>query len=344
MPIRQTPIDTLEEGQYADSVYHVRRRAVATSKAGKPFLTVTLADKTGEITGRVFKNADFFADLFTEGDFIYVQGRTQTYEGKLQLVIDTLERVAPTEVEAKDFLPTSRRDPKELKRHMRRVLDSIGDEHVRALCVRAVFETPEGELFCRAPAAQGMHHAHLHGLLEHTLSVLILLDTVSRHYPNVNRDMLLAGGLFHDFGKIYELDFELAIGYSDRGRMVPHLIIGVQIIDRLIAEIPGFPEEARLQLEHIILAHHGTREFGSPVEPRTVEAMIIHQIEDMDAKVFAFLNHIEKAGPDATWTDKHFMLGVPLRRTTNAKQELYTYRLPDLEEAEARQPSLFGKK
>lgn len=346
MGIRQVPVNTLEDGMFCDSVYAVRRKQLATAKTGKPYLNLTLADRTGEIVARVFRNADYFSQLFSEGEFVYVQAKVQSYEGKLQLVIDALERVAPSEVSAEDFLPAGRVPPDVLKKHMRAILETIADERIRRLCLMAMFETPEGEAFCRAPAAQNMHHAHLYGLLEHTVSVLLLLDTVSRHYTNVNRDVLLAGGLFHDFGKVYELEYARSFGYSDRGRLVPHLIIGVQLLGEWCARIPDFPAEAKLQIEHIILAHHGTREFGSPVIPATVEAQIIHQIDDMDAKVWAMMNHIEKAGPDAQWTDRHGLLGTYLRRTSSAASELYGFHLPadTSEEPAPVQPSLFGKK
>ncbi len=144
----------------------------------------------------------------------------------------------------------------------------------------------------------------------------------------IDRDMLIAGGLFHDIGKLWELDYETAIGYSDQGRLVPHLIIGVQLIDRLTAKIEKFSEEKKLLLQHIVLAHHGSREFGSPVLPATAEAVIIHYIDDMDAKVWSYQTQVEKAPPDALWSDRHNLLGTAVRRTSAVKKAIYDYRLP----------------
>jgi len=334
MPIRHIPIDSLEEGYYCDSVYLVRKRVMATAKTGKPYLNIVLADKTGEITARVFNNVEMFAHAFSEGDFIYVQARVQVYEGRMQMIIDSLERIPVSEINSEDFLPSGRHDPAMLLGHLRAILDTVEDEKMRALCVMAVFEAPHEKKWRRAPAAQNMHHSFLGGLLEHTLSVLMLLDVVGRHYRNVDRDMLLAGGLFHDIGKLWELDYETSIGYSDQGRLVPHLIIGVQLIDRLTAKIEKFPEEKKLLLQHIVLAHHGSREFGSPVLPATAEAVIIHYIDDMDAKVWSYQTQVEKAPPDALWSDRHNLLGTAVRRTSTVKKAIYDYRLPG-ESAEA---------
>lgn len=337
MTVRHVPIEALQEGIYCDSVYHVRRRQIGTAKTGKAFLTLILGDKTGEITARIFNNAEVYANSFVEGDFLYVQGRVQIYEGRLQIVADSVERIAPADINPDDFLPGGRRDSAVLLKHLRDILESVGDEKIRTLCLSAL-EGDIGAKLVRAPAAQTVHHSYIGGLLEHTLSMMMILDFLSGHYHNINRDILLAGGLFHDIGKIRELQYDTAFGYTDEGRLIPHLIIGVQIVDRLCASIPDFSDDARMQIQHIILSHHGTREFGSPVLPSTVEALIIHLVDDLDAKTNTFLTHIEKAPPDADWTDRHFILGQHLRRTVDTKGPLYGYRLPGEEKNETPAP------
>ncbi|MCZ7585146.1 MAG: OB-fold nucleic acid binding domain-containing protein [Deltaproteobacteria bacterium] len=239
--MRQVPVTSLEEGMYCDSVYLVSKRHMGTAKTGKAFMTLTLADKTGEVTARVFNNAERYANEFAEGDFLAVQGRVQTYEGRTQIVLDKLARVAPEKVDPADFLRTGRHDPAVLLGHVRDLLATIEDEKIRELCLLAVSDETYGPAFSRAPAAQSMHHPFIGGLLEHTLSVLMHLDRVGRHYRNVNRDILLAGGLFHDIGKVRELSFETSIGYTDEGRLVSHLVIGVQILDELGARVKDFP-------------------------------------------------------------------------------------------------------
>jgi 3'-5' exoribonuclease len=328
MPTRQIPVTTLEEGMYCDSVYFVRRRQIATARTGRTYINLILSDKTGEVTARVFNNVETYTNAFFEGDFIYVQARVQIYEGKMQLLVDTLERVPPADVDPSDFLPSMRHDADVLIGHLRGILETIANEKIRALCLCALDDAEIGPLIKRAPAARTMHHPYIGGLLEHTLSVIMLLDAVCAHYRNVDRDIALAGGLFHDIGKVKELEYDRAIVYSDHGRLIPHLVIGVQIVDRLCASIGDFPEDAKRHIQHIILSHHGTREFGSPVLPSTVEATIVNHVDDMDAKVFAYLNLVEKAGADAEWTERHFMLGTHVKRTTDSKGPLYDYRMP----------------
>jgi 3'-5' exoribonuclease len=162
------------------------------------------------------------------------------------------------------------------------------------------------KLFKKAPAAKGFHHVYLGGLLEHTLSVIRLLDLAARHYTGVNRDLLLTGGILHDIGKIYEFQYDRLIDYSDAGRLVGHIVMGVEMLDARIAKIEGFPENLAMELRHLILSHHGTLEYGSPKRPKTLEAMIVHYIDDLDAKVNAFQT-FTSGTPDSesNWTPFH---------------------------------------
>ncbi|MCX5838300.1 MAG: HD domain-containing protein, partial [Deltaproteobacteria bacterium] len=161
-------------------------------------------------------------------------------------------------------------------------------------------------LFRRAPAAKGFHHVYIGGLLEHTLSVVRLLDRAAGHYAGVNRDLLIAGGILHDIGKIYEFSFERIVEYSDPGRLVGHIVMGVEMVDAKIAAIPDFPEQTAMELRHLMLSHHGVLEFGSPKRPKTLEALIVHCIDDLDAKVNAFQETIREArGGESDWTPYH---------------------------------------
>ena len=165
------------------------------------------------------------------------------------------------------------------------------------------------ELFKRAPAAKGFHHSYIGGLLEHTLSVTRLLDAVSGHYTGLNRDLILAGGILHDIGKIHEFTYDRLIDYSNEGRLIGHIVMGVEMIDAKIASIPDFPPQLAMELRHIILSHHGVLEFGSPKRPKTVEALFVHHIDDLDAKVNAFRETIRDADdPDSDWTPFHRLL------------------------------------
>jgi putative nucleotidyltransferase with HDIG domain len=158
----------------------------------------------------------------------------------------------------------------------------------------------------RAPAAKGFHHAYLGGLLEHTLSMVRILDFLASHYPTASRDMLIAGGILHDIGKIEEFSYDRAIDYSTPGRLLGHIYLGVEMLDRKIAAIEGFPEGLALELKHVVLAHHGELDFGSPKRPKTVEALIVHFVDDLDAKVIAFREFIgNSGGEESEWTLFH---------------------------------------
>jgi 3'-5' exoribonuclease len=161
-------------------------------------------------------------------------------------------------------------------------------------------------LFKKAPAAKGFHHVYIGGLLEHTLSVIRLLDQMTNHYQGINRDILITGGILHDIGKIYEYSYDSIFDYSDQGRLIGHIVIGIEMLDAKIAALGDFPERLAMELRHLILSHHGTQEFGSPKRPKTLEALIVHFIDDLDAKVNAFQEFIEESrDDDSAWTPFH---------------------------------------
>jgi len=183
-------------------------------------------------------------------------------------------------------------------------IDNLSSEALKKLLEAFFHDEKTAELFQRAPAAKGFHHIYLGGLLEHTLSVVRLLDGVARHYPQLNRDLLIAGGMLHDIGKIYEFSYDGLVSYSDEGRMIGHLVMGVEMIDKKIDAIPDFPVQLALELRHIILSHHGEFEYGSPKRPKTMEALVIHFMDDMDAKLNAFQSFVaaDAANADSDWT------------------------------------------
>jgi 3'-5' exoribonuclease len=165
-------------------------------------------------------------------------------------------------------------------------------------------------LFKKAPAAKGFHHVYIGGLLEHTLSVIRLLDQLAHYYEGINRDLLITGGLLHDIGKIYEYSYDSIFDYSDQGRLIGHIVIGIEMLDTKIASLEDFPEHLAMELRHLVLSHHGTHEFGSPKRPKTLEALIVHHIDDLDAKVNAFQEFIEDSSDndDSRWTPFHKLL------------------------------------
>jgi len=303
-----TPIAELAEGQKVRGIYLVRAKSLATTRAGKPFLTVKLGDRSGEIDAKVWEKADRVAQEFAKGDFLQVAGQVTEYNGKLQMSLQSLTRVEDAKIDPADFLPASARDPKEMWSELTAAREKVTDADYREL-LRVIFDDPSpSEKMRRAPAAKAMHHAYLGGLLEHTLSLFALGERVASHYPELNRDLLRTGILLHDLGKTEELTYLRGFDYSDRGRLLGHISIELEWISGVIRSLPDFPEEKAVLLKHLLLSHHGKEEFGSPVKPMTLEALVLHMLDDLDAKVQVFRQLMNDPASDR-WSRYHSLLG-----------------------------------
>lgn len=297
-------LQDIKPGDKIASSFLVAEKNMAFSQKGSAYLNVRLKDKTGEIDGKVWDNAMALDQVFKKGDIVYMEGRVQTYRNALQISIITVKPCAPEDVDPSDYLPVSKVDTTAMFQDILAYIDAISSEPIKKLLTAFFYDEKTADLFRRAPAAKGFHHIYLGGLLEHTLSVVRLLDHAAKHYPQLNRDLLIAGGILHDIGKIYEFSYDGLIAYSDEGRMIGHLVMGVEMIDKKIEAIPDFPVQLALELRHIILSHHGEFEFGSPKRPKTLEALVIHFMDDLDAKVNAFESFVaaDAANADSDWT------------------------------------------
>ncbi len=301
---KQVFISQLAEGQQVREVFFVARKTLAETKAGKPYLALSLMDRSGEIEARVWDNADELDSQAGESGFVLVQGVARPFRDQLQLVLGTLRAVSPETVDPADFMPTSPRSLDQMARELDAVLDGIGDDGLRGL-LRRIFQGEVLARFQRAPAAKKLHHAYIGGLIEHTLSVVAMSDRAAAHYPLIDRDLLIAGALLHDLAKIEEYEFSRpAIGYTDRGRLVGHLVLGVELIRKAAEQGEGIGPERLDQLIHIVLSHHGQLAYGSPVLPMTPEAMLLHLLDDMDAKM-NYLDGLRRrmTGDGWQWTE-----------------------------------------
>jgi 3'-5' exoribonuclease len=279
-------IDQLKDGDRFDDPFLVKSARLAETKAGKPYLILTLADRSGEISGPVWDNAPQLAEICRSGDFIRVVGVVQSYRDKPQLKVDAVEPVAQDDVDLADFIAVSSRNTDEMAAALQDIVRSVQDPFVKKLLGRFFKKGDLWDAFCRAPAAKGIHHAYVGGLLEHCLSMARVADFLAGHYPGVDRSLLLAGALLHDIGKLKELEADLGlIDYTPEGRLKGHLVIGSEMVADEAAAIRDFPRQTLIQIQHLILSHHGRQEFGSPTVPMTVEAFLLSQIDDMDAKM-----------------------------------------------------------
>ena len=294
----------IRENQPVDSVFLVTAKNHGVTKGGNGYLTIKLMDRSGEIECRVWERAEELGKIFEKNDFVRVRGHATLYQGKLQIRVQDVGRVEEKEVAAEDFLPKSKFDPEMMAEEMITILRGMKNLHLRALAEAFFGDQAFMDLFKRAPAGKSIHHPYLGGLLEHTLSLLRLILKVVENYQGIDVDLLLMGGFLHDMGKIYEFSYDRAVAYTDRGQLLGHLVMEVEIVNEKIKAIPGFPEELAMLVKHMMVSHHGSLEFGSPKLPQTLEAVILHYLDDLDGKIQSIQSLMERE-QGARWTSFH---------------------------------------
>ena len=303
----------MSPGSPVEGRYLVARKELRQGGRAGVYLDLTLCDPTGRVPAKVWENAGEITERFQQGDVVAVQGMAETYRGELQLRLDSVRAVPDDEADPTAFLPRSRKDMAVVERRLAEVAKSIVTQDLREL-VTGFFRDPESRRgFFTAPGAKVMHHAYVGGLAEHTWEVVEICLCVAEVFPQLDRDLLLTAAILHDIGKMEELRWDTAFDYTDVGQLVGHIVLGERRVREAAEAISDFPEELRLRLSHMLLSHHGTKEYGSPVEPMTAEAIALHHAEDLGAKVNLFLTNISAAREQGRrWTERHFRLGRPL--------------------------------
>jgi 3'-5' exoribonuclease len=276
------------------------------------YLTLIFSDRSGQLLGRVWEGAEDVDAEIVQGDVIKLDGEVETYLERIQIRVLRIRPASKGEYDIRDMLPSSKKDPEEMLNAVRTYIDQISNPHLSAL-VDAFYGNDDFlQLFIQAPAARRIHHAYIHGLLEHTLELLDLADTVLTLYPQIDSDLLLAGILLHDVGKVREYSWELDIDYTNEGRLVGHIVMADEMIAEAIRQIADFPETLALTLRHMVLSHHGRYEWGSPRRPMTIEAIALHHLENLSAQVNRFALLIEKRPQGEEWTKYDRLLGRQL--------------------------------
>jgi 3'-5' exoribonuclease len=301
-------ISELRPGSEVDEAFVVRSRDLRQRRGGGNYLAAVVGDRTGEGAGLAWEYVDRLAKVCEPGRVVRIAGQVQKYQGRLQVVIRRAEPVALDEVVEADFIRASSIDPAILWGKLQTFIEEITEPNLKQLLFR-VFSDPEVEQAFRiAPAAKTMHHAFRAGLLEHTVSAAGAGRLLARHY-RIHEDLVVAGVLLHDLGKIWELETNASIEYTDDGRLIGHLTLEVLYIDRRIAELADFPEELRRHLIHILLSHHGEYAYGSPRRPKSPEAMLVHMVDNLDSRLEGMFEAIGAEGDsDEAWSAYSRML------------------------------------
>jgi 3'-5' exoribonuclease len=285
-----------DEGKLFDSYFLVLAKQQRTTKTNKPYLNLTLGDKTGQLEGRVWEPGDpRIAKDFERGDIVKARGSASRFDDRLQMKIDQLRVALPAEADKMDMLPSTHFDVADLWRKLLGFVDSLSNPDLKRL-LSTLLNDPELALAYReAPAAKQLHHAWLGGLLEHVISLCTLADRVAPHYPMIDRDLLLTGVILHDIGKVRELSWEIGFEYTVEGMLLGHIQIGAALAERTMDVLPDFPPKLKTLVLHVILSHHGKLEFGSPKLPMIPEALMLNFIDDLDAKMQAVASEFEKS-------------------------------------------------
>ncbi len=304
-------VNALKSGEDIEDIFVLAEKSLKQKKDGNNFLNVVLSDKTGQLKGVAWDNVDELNAAAVSGDFVSVSGRVSEYRDSLQLTIRSMTRCPRDSVEPADFLPATNLDVDELFQRLVEKTETVQNEHLKRLFHAFWADEDLVKAFKTAPAAKNMHHAYLGGLLVHTLSMVILADKVANHYRGgaIDRDLLIAGAVFHDIGKIREFVYDYRIDYSDEGRLLSHIVIGIRMIDEKLDGLEDFPKELEILLKHMVVSHHGTREYGSPEVPKTIEAVLLNYVDEIDSKVNGIREFIGREEGADNWTSYNRMLG-----------------------------------
>lgn len=311
-------VNELSDGEVIDQVFLASEKQLRTNRNGNLYLQVRLNDKTGSVTAMLWNANQKHYDSFANGDFIRVKGTSQLYNGGMQVLAKQVDKSDDSSVDESDFVTLSNDAVEQMVTRVAEMLRGIGNVHLRNLAECFLIDETFMKGFRTAPAGIKNHHAYLGGLLEHVLSLMEVCVLVGPRYDNLDSDLLLMGAFLHDIGKIRELTYSPDLGYSDSGQLIGHLVLGVSILDEMILTTEKqsgeeFPQELANQLRHMIVSHHGQYEFGSPKLPMTLEAIALHALDNLDAKMHSVTQLIEEdVNKDSPWTVYHPSIGIKI--------------------------------
>ncbi|MFC1508595.1 3'-5' exoribonuclease YhaM family protein [Candidatus Omnitrophota bacterium] len=320
-----TFIRDLKEGKKIDGVYLVREKSFNTTKKGSFYIFLQLSDRTGMVKANKWDASKESFDSFEVDDFVKISGTVETFKGFPQLKIDAIKKVPEKDLDLSLFVPSTDKNRNDMFNALISEISHINNPYLKTLLNNIFSNTSIADEFKKAPAATDFHHSYLGGLLEHTLSCVELAKMLFSMYPGINRDLLICGAIVHDIGKIEELSYSRSFYYTDKGRLVGHLVLGINMVEKEIDKVPDFPGELKNLILHIILSHHGEHEWGSPKRPMSLEAVVMHHIDNLDAKIVGFNHFAETYSENSSnWT----------RHSKMFKEFLYKKSMPVYKDSE----------
>lgn len=299
-------INKIQAGLQIDDIYMVSQAVLRSTTRGDFYIAMFLSDRTGKLNGRMWQATEAVFNSLPREGFVRITGRSEVYQSALQIVVNQISVVPNEQVALADYLPRTEKNTEQMFDDVKKILTKIRNPQLRALLKEFFLDKELMKAFCTAPAAMSNHHAYLGGLLEHTHSMLNVADAILPFYPNLQSDLVLAGIFLHDMGKTSELSYQMAFGYTDSGQMLGHIVQTAIMIDQKAdsAADGGHPVDEIIltNLQHIVLAHHGQYEFGSPKLPATSEAFLVGYIDNIDAKMNQVANRIDNDPGNTDWT------------------------------------------
>ena len=301
--INQKELNDIATGEEATLFLMINKFEVKTAKNGKQYLNLELRDKSTVLPAKVWDKFNEFVKDLSEGKIVKIAGVIEEFSGSPQIRIEKIRLANENDgVDTEDFLPKSCRPLDTMFDEFNKVIESIQNPFLKDL-LNKIFEGENFKKFARTPAGKGWHHAYIHGLLEHTLEIVRICDLMCSIHPEIKRDILISGALLHDFGKTEELTSDVSFDYTDKGKLIGHIMIGALAVEKTASTIPDFPQELKDQLLHLVLSHQGKLEFASPVEPKTLEAIVLYQADELSAKTNAYKYAIEAdKNKSGNWT------------------------------------------
>ena len=315
-------IETLREGERIQEIYLCRQRTTAMTKTGKEYENVILQDKTGSLDAKIWDPHSMGIDEFDALDYVEVNGDVTVFNGQTQLSIKRARKISETDVDPTNYLPCTNKNIDEMMMELTKFIAGVNNPYYKQVLTKLFIDNTEfAEAFKKHSAAKSVHHGFIGGLLEHTLSVAKMCDFFAKQYPILNRDLLMTSAICHDIGKVYELsDFPMN-DYTDAGQLLGHIVMGSEMLGKIMDSIPDFPTKLKNELKHCILAHHGELEYGSPKKPALIEAMALNLADNADAKIVTMtelLNSNSSASSDQ-WLGYNRLLETNVRKTSELK-------------------------